>query len=170
MQKQVTAFMSTSCDSENRPQRMWMVEGDGLDTAIAVAVFTVSRIFTTVPLWFNEAVIALGDVEKIVQYTNNLIVIAEYKITLFTPQKQLTESESVIYGQIDEKTLEGEPCAYSSRMEYQTLTLAQPEDPWAEEPGYPREVWRFEVSNEETSLGYWDWVETQRAQAEADLG
>lgn len=163
--------MSTSYDG-NQPQRMWQVEGDGLDTAIAVAVFTVTRIFTTVPLWFNEAITALGTVDQIITYTNNLISLAEQRMERMdeSAPEYLTESDAAIYDLIDPDTLESEPCAYSSRMESRTLTLAQPEDPWAEEPGSPREVWRFEVSNEETNLGYWDWVEAKRAQAEADLG
>jgi len=34
---------------------------------------------------------------------------------------------------------------------------------WGECLGYPLEVWRFEVQNNETRLGYWDWVNNQHA-------
>jgi len=29
---------------------------------------------------------------------------------------------------------------------------------WGEHPKYPREDWRMEVYNEETTVGYWEWV------------
>lgn len=39
-------------------------------------------------------------------------------------------------------------------------------DVWGEHPTYPREDWRHEVDNNETHLGYWEWVvHTMEAQA-----
>lgn len=29
---------------------------------------------------------------------------------------------------------------------------------WGEHPGYPLEDWRLQVMNNETRLGYWEWV------------
>ena len=34
-------------------------------------------------------------------------------------------------------------------------------DVWGEVAKYPREDWRHEVSNNDTSLGYWEWVAHQ---------
>jgi hypothetical protein len=36
-------------------------------------------------------------------------------------------------------------------------------DPWADCSDYPREDWKYEVANGDTSLGYWDWVENLKA-------
>ena len=30
---------------------------------------------------------------------------------------------------------------------------------WGEYPAYPVEDWQFEVENEDTRQGYWEWVE-----------
>ena len=35
-------------------------------------------------------------------------------------------------------------------------------DIWSEYPQYTRDVWRIAVANEETQLGYWDWVREQK--------
>lgn len=32
-------------------------------------------------------------------------------------------------------------------------------DPWAEHPCAPLEDWKFEVQNDDTRLGYWEWVD-----------
>uniref|UniRef100_A0A6M3IMI3 Uncharacterized protein n=1 Tax=viral metagenome TaxID=1070528 RepID=A0A6M3IMI3_9ZZZZ len=32
---------------------------------------------------------------------------------------------------------------------------------WDENPEYPRSDWKDEVNNDDTNLGYWDWVEHQ---------
>lgn len=29
---------------------------------------------------------------------------------------------------------------------------------WGEHPIYTVELWRYEVNNEDTRLGYWEWV------------
>jgi hypothetical protein len=40
---------------------------------------------------------------------------------------------------------------------------------WGEYPDFPREDWEYEVANEDTGLGYWEWVDNQIAFAkEAD--
>lgn len=36
------------------------------------------------------------------------------------------------------------------------------EDLWDEDPEYPRRDWAYEVQNNDTLLGYWEWVEHQR--------
>jgi hypothetical protein len=36
------------------------------------------------------------------------------------------------------------------------------EDVWASDPQFPRSDWKHEVENDETHLGYWEWVESQR--------
>lgn len=32
-------------------------------------------------------------------------------------------------------------------------------DLWADHAGYPRNEWQYEVANEDTHLGYWEWVQ-----------
>lgn len=39
---------------------------------------------------------------------------------------------------------------------------ALPDDHWASDPDYPVGDWQFEVSNDDTRLGYWDWVANKR--------
>lgn len=34
-------------------------------------------------------------------------------------------------------------------------------DAWAEHPTWPRSDWKYEVANDDTVLGYWQWVEHQ---------
>ena len=41
------------------------------------------------------------------------------------------------------------------------------EDMWVYDPAYPVADWRYEVQNDDTTLGYWEWVEHMR---EADDG
>jgi len=33
-------------------------------------------------------------------------------------------------------------------------------DPWGEDTGHPRADWQHDVSDDNTSLGYWDWVDS----------
>ena len=37
-----------------------------------------------------------------------------------------------------------------------------PENHWSENPDYPVEDWQYEVANNETRLGYHEWVENQQ--------
>ena len=37
---------------------------------------------------------------------------------------------------------------------------------WDENPDYPVANWKLEVANDETRLGYWDWVEDRQETAE----
>ena len=39
---------------------------------------------------------------------------------------------------------------------------------WDEHPGYPRADWKYEVRNDDTSKGYWSWVQTQIELQEED--
>jgi hypothetical protein len=32
---------------------------------------------------------------------------------------------------------------------------------WNDVPEYPREDWKREVANDDTNLGYWEWVNNQ---------
>lgn len=32
---------------------------------------------------------------------------------------------------------------------------------WGEHPDYPKEDWKYEIANDDTVAGYWDWVEHQ---------
>ncbi|WP_294131763.1 hypothetical protein [Sphingobium sp.] len=36
-------------------------------------------------------------------------------------------------------------------------------DPWAEHPDHPVADWQAEVANDDTRLGYWDWVAARLA-------
>ena len=35
-------------------------------------------------------------------------------------------------------------------------------DVWAEDPDYPVSDWKYQIENNDTRRGYWDWVEAQR--------
>lgn len=37
---------------------------------------------------------------------------------------------------------------------------------WDEHPDYPIEDWKYEVANDDTRRGYWEWVDSQIEQAE----
>ena len=43
-------------------------------------------------------------------------------------------------------------------------------DTWGSDPFYPVGDWQYEVANDETRLGYWEWVEAQREHAESACG
>ena len=32
------------------------------------------------------------------------------------------------------------------------------EDYWGERPGHPIDDWKYEVRNDDTRMGYWEWV------------
>ena len=38
----------------------------------------------------------------------------------------------------------------------------KPEDVWASDDGYTVEHWQYEVAEDDTRLGYWDWVQHQK--------
>ena len=38
----------------------------------------------------------------------------------------------------------------------------KPENIWSEDPDYPVADWKYEVANDDTRLGYWEWVENQK--------
>ena len=38
------------------------------------------------------------------------------------------------------------------------LNAKKPEDIWASDPNYPVDEWQYEVAEDSTRLGYWDWV------------
>lgn len=33
--------------------------------------------------------------------------------------------------------------------------------PWGEHPAHPLDLWKYEVANDDTRLGYWAWVEVR---------
>lgn len=35
-------------------------------------------------------------------------------------------------------------------------------DPWGEDPAYPRADWRYEVAENNTNQGYWEWARHQK--------
>jgi len=41
-------------------------------------------------------------------------------------------------------------------------------DPWGNDPCYPRADWQHEVAENNTSLGYWEWVDAQREAAQGE--
>ena len=45
----------------------------------------------------------------------------------------------------------------------QSLDQAMPTDLWGEDSRFPRDDWSYEVQNNDTNLGYWDWVTSMRA-------
>ena len=84
---------------------------------------------------------------------------------------------------IDEELLDCDFCHPAASIEeavraWEGLTIARWDDPsqedlslqygtWGEHPEHSRESWRGEVSNEETNLGYWEWV-LQQEEANED--
>ncbi len=42
-------------------------------------------------------------------------------------------------------------------------------DLWEEDKEFPRSTWRQAVMQEETQLGYWDWVEHEREADQIDI-
>lgn len=40
------------------------------------------------------------------------------------------------------------------------------DDFWGEDPDHPVADWQYEVANDDTRLGYWDWVRIQRTYAD----
>lgn len=42
------------------------------------------------------------------------------------------------------------------------LRLLMDEDVWGEYPQHPRDDWRYEVMNDDTNLGYWEWVANKK--------
>lgn len=45
------------------------------------------------------------------------------------------------------------------------LVMAPPPDNiWAEDPNHPVAQWQYEVENDDTRHGYWDWVASQEEQ------
>jgi hypothetical protein len=41
-------------------------------------------------------------------------------------------------------------------------------DLWSEDKQYTRSDWKYEVCNDATNLGYWEWVANQKSMAEAE--
>lgn len=41
-------------------------------------------------------------------------------------------------------------------------------DFWGQDPDYPLEDWQSEVADDNTRLGYWDWVVVSREFADED--
>lgn len=41
-------------------------------------------------------------------------------------------------------------------------------DWWDEDPEYPVSDWRYAVNNDDTRLGYWDWVNTRKNEDRQD--
>jgi hypothetical protein len=37
---------------------------------------------------------------------------------------------------------------------------------WGEDEEYPRSAWKYDVADDATNLGYWEWVENQKAMNE----
>lgn len=40
---------------------------------------------------------------------------------------------------------------------------------WGEHPDHPSCDWRFEVANEDTRMGYWEWVESRVIDAKGQI-
>lgn len=51
-------------------------------------------------------------------------------------------------------------------VDLHNVQLEKPVDVWANDPDYPIEDWRDEVSNDDTRLGYWVWVASKKEQEE----
>ena len=40
----------------------------------------------------------------------------------------------------------------------------QVSDVWTEDPKHDKQDWRYQVANDYTTLGYWEWVDSRREQ------
>jgi hypothetical protein len=65
--------------------------------------------------------------------------------------------------------LETGPCWYhrAEKLLNQGRT-AHPPDPWEDNPEFPVEDWRYEVANDDTRLGYLEWIEHKRESDDND--
>ena len=43
---------------------------------------------------------------------------------------------------------------------HKEIIKTEASDPWGEDPKHPRKDWRHDVADDNTSLGYWDWVDS----------
>ncbi len=56
---------------------------------------------------------------------------------------------------------------------YDSVVIVEPAlrervtDPWSSDLDFPREAWKHEVSADNTTLGYWEWVEEEREHAKS---
>lgn len=41
-----------------------------------------------------------------------------------------------------------------------------PNDYWANDPEHPVGDWKYEVENNDTRLGYWEWVQARKDEGE----
>lgn len=41
---------------------------------------------------------------------------------------------------------------------YEKVYALMSKDLWANCPEYPRDDWKYEVINDDTQLGYWEWA------------
>ena len=41
--------------------------------------------------------------------------------------------------------------------------MKTPVDYWGEDPEHPLADWKYEVENNDTYLGYWEWVEARKS-------
>ena len=39
---------------------------------------------------------------------------------------------------------------------------------WDDDPEYPVEDWKYEVSNDSTRLGYWEWVSASKDEVQGE--
>lgn len=49
-----------------------------------------------------------------------------------------------------------------SVVKYLEAQPTPPDDVWGSDPDHPVEQWQYEVENDDTRLGYWDWVAGQQ--------
>ena len=58
---------------------------------------------------------------------------------------------------------EDQCCKFLVKQGYAVRKMSQRErdDTWSEHPKYPRSWWNQEAGNDDTHIGYWDWVESQ---------
>lgn len=63
----------------------------------------------------------------------------------------------------DDQAVAKLPVLYPTRE-----VIPVPDDLWDEDPAYSRSDWEYEVSNGDTILGYWSWVQHQQEAAEED--
>ena len=50
------------------------------------------------------------------------------------------------------------PVKDTRRQRIEIAGIMERQDCWQTHPDYSREDWKYEVENDDTNLGYWDWV------------
>ena len=79
------------------------------------------------------------------------------------PKCGFVESQTLLYSQLPEvhhkaRAMESINCPSCEPRHTAALVREESGGTWGNHSNYPVEDWGYEVSNDETRLGYWEWV------------